>query len=318
MLAPALPDDEDARLAELHALQLLDTAPEDRFDRITRVACRTFGVPMALVSLVDDRRQWFKSHTGLDTAETPREVSFCGHAILADDVFVVPDAHRDPRFADNPLVTGAPHVRFYAGQPLHANGHRIGTLCLLDHSAREFGADEAGVLGDLAAIVEQEIALQALAMRDELTGLANRRGFRPLAAQALALCRRLNKPASLLYFDLDGFKAINDTHGHAAGDQALQRFAALLRQVFRASDVVARLGGDEFAALLVDTADRRAEQALDRLAAAARANTAPQPLRFSVGAVACLAPGDSDLDMLMARADSAMYERKRAARQESA
>jgi diguanylate cyclase (GGDEF)-like protein len=151
-------------------------------------------------------------------------------------------------------------------------------------------------------------------MRDELTGLANRRGFRPLAAQALALCRRLHKSASLLYFDLDGFKAINDTLGHAAGDQALQRFAALLREVFRASDVLARLGGDEFAALLVDTGDTRAEQALQRLEAAARANTVPQALRFSVGTVACRAPGECDLDTLMARADSAMYERKRAAR----
>lgn len=314
MQAPAIPDNEDARLAALHALQLLDTAPEDRFDRITRVACRTFGVPVALVSLVDSRRQWFKSRAGLDAPQTAREVSLCGHAILADGVFVVPDTQRDPRFADNPLVTGAPHLRFYAGQPLHAGGHRIGTLSLLDHSARDFGPEEARLLGDLAAIVEQEIALQALAMRDELTGLANRRGFRPLAMQALALCRRLDKPASLLCFDLDGFKAINDTHGHAAGDQALQRFAVLLREVFRACDVLGRLGGDEFVALLADTADTRAERAVERLAAAARPNAAPQPLRFSVGAVAIDPSADGDLDALLARADVAMYERKRAAR----
>jgi diguanylate cyclase (GGDEF)-like protein len=317
MQAPSLPDDEDARLAALHALQLLDTTAEDRFDRVTRVACRTFGVPVALVSLVDGHRQWFKSRVGLGASETPREVSFCGHAILTDAAFVVPDAHLDPRFADNPLVTGSPHVRFYAGQPLRAAGYRIGTLCLLDRSARDFGPDEARLLGDLAAIVEQEIALQALAMRDELTGLANRRGFRPLATQALALCRRLGKPASLLFFDLDGFKAINDTHGHAAGDQALRRFAMLMRGVFRASDVLGRLGGDEFAALLVDTGEGRGEVALERLVAATQDITLPQPLRFSVGAVSCLAP-DSDLDTLMVEADNAMYERKRAARRHPA
>lgn len=318
MQAPAFPDDEDARLSALHALQLLDTAAEDRFDRVTRVACRTFGVPVALVSLVDGDRQWFKSRAGLDASETPRDVSFCGHAILDDAAFVVRDARCDSRFADNPLVTGAPHVRFYAGQPLRAGGYRIGTLCLLDQTARDFGPEEAKLLGDLAAIVEQEIALQALAMRDELTGLANRRGFRPLAMQALALCRRLEKPAALLFLDLDGFKDINDTHGHAAGDQALRRFATMMREVFRASDVLGRLGGDEFAALLVDTGDGRGEAALERLVAAAEANALPQPLRFSVGTVPCLAPGDVDLDTLLAQADAAMYERKRAARLQTA
>lgn len=112
MLAPPTPIDETQRLRSLTTLCILDTLPEERFDRITRLACRAFGVPIALVSLVDRERQWFKSKQGLNACETPREVSFCGHAILQEGAFVVPDAFLDERFHDNPLVTGAPHVRF--------------------------------------------------------------------------------------------------------------------------------------------------------------------------------------------------------------
>ena len=112
MIAAPLPDDENARLSTLRVLRVLDTDPEERFDRLTRMARRLFQVPIALVSLVDADRQWFKSAQGLDVPETPRDVSFCGHAILSDDILLIPDTHADPRFVDNPLVTGAPHVRF--------------------------------------------------------------------------------------------------------------------------------------------------------------------------------------------------------------
>jgi PAS domain S-box-containing protein len=153
--APAQPINEAERLQALQELGLLDTAPEERFDRITRLAQRLFDVPIALVSLIDKDRQWFKSRQGLDATETPREVSFCGHAILDKDIFQVPDAHADPRFADNPLVTGAPKVRFYAGAPLSIDPQlRIGTLCLIDHEKRELNASEMATLRDLAALVE--------------------------------------------------------------------------------------------------------------------------------------------------------------------
>jgi len=129
MQTPRLPSDESERLAALRALNLLDTPAEPRFDRLARIAQRHFGVDIALVSLIDTERQWFKSRQGLDVCETHRDVSFCGHAILKEEVLCIPDALEDPRFADNPLVTGAPHIRFYAGAPVHApNGQRIGTL----------------------------------------------------------------------------------------------------------------------------------------------------------------------------------------------
>ncbi len=158
MLRPSIPIDEENRLAALHALNILDTPPEERFDRLTRLARRLLGVPIAVVSLVDSNRQWFKSCQGLDARETPRSISFCGHAILDDNIFIIPDARMDSRFADNPLVSGAPHIRFYAGQPLKSkNGCRVGTLCVFDSVPHDFTQAEIDSLRDLAMLVEEEL-----------------------------------------------------------------------------------------------------------------------------------------------------------------
>ncbi|MDP2169355.1 MAG: PAS domain S-box protein [Rhodocyclaceae bacterium] len=174
MLKPPIPANEIERLQALHALDVLDTPAEERFDRITRVAQRYFQVPIALVSIVDAQRQWFKSKRGLDACETSRGISFCGHAILADDIFHIPNALEDPRFADNPLVTGGPAIRFYAGAPLHApNGQRIGTLCIIDDKPRQFTPVELSVLRDLADGVEAELErTHLLAAVDEVARLA--------------------------------------------------------------------------------------------------------------------------------------------------
>ena len=157
------PPDESDRMRELWELQLLDTPPEERFDRLTRLAQRLFGVRTALVSLVDHDRQWFKSRQGLDAFQTPRTISFCGHAILAEGPLVIQNALLDPRFADNPLVTGPLAIRFYAGMPLLGpKGHKVGTLCLIDPSPREFGTDDVAALRDLAALVMLELANKEL------------------------------------------------------------------------------------------------------------------------------------------------------------
>lgn len=159
MQTAALPANEDERIAELRGLDLLDTPAEDRFDRITRTAARLFDVPIALVSLVDSCRQWFKSRQGLDACETERDISFCGHAIHAGDILLVPDAHQDPRFADNPLVTGPPFVRFYAGAPLTTGGgYRVGTLCVIDVRPRVFSSSDLRALRDLADWVQDEFS----------------------------------------------------------------------------------------------------------------------------------------------------------------
>ena len=140
------PADESRRLLALRGLNILDTPPEERFDRITRTAARLFHVPVALVSLVDDERQWFKACVGLDASAAPRDTAFCAFAILGAETMVVPDATRDERFADNPLVTGAPHIRFYAGHPIRApGGEAVGTLCVIDHRPRRFGSGSGSV-----------------------------------------------------------------------------------------------------------------------------------------------------------------------------
>jgi PAS domain S-box-containing protein len=158
MLPPLLPENEADRLAALKKLNLLDTQAEERFDKLTRLTRQLFGVQIALVSLVDADRQWFKSKQGLNACETGRDISFCGHAILDEDIFEVPDASLDKRFSDNPLVTGPPDIRFYAGMPLTSlDGYRIGTLCIIDSAPRSLNAEEQCALKDIASLVESEI-----------------------------------------------------------------------------------------------------------------------------------------------------------------
>jgi PAS domain S-box-containing protein len=153
-----MPTRERDRLSSLHSLGILDTPSEERFDRITRLAMLALDVPIALVSLVDADRQWFKSCYGLDVSETDRDGSFCGHAILSDDPLVVEDACEDERFAGNPLVTGEPNVRFYAGFPLSdRDGHKLGTLCVIDRVPRRLTPQQGRLMTELASMAETEL-----------------------------------------------------------------------------------------------------------------------------------------------------------------
>jgi len=163
MQAAPIPLDDAARLAALHALLILDTPPEERFDKIAAFAAAEFDVPIVLVTLVDTGRQWFKARIGLPVCETGRDISFCGHAILQPEIMVVPDAREDVRFADNPLVTGDPFIRFYAGAPLQLpSGERLGTLCLIDRVPRTLDALELGILSTLRDLVVLELAGSAV------------------------------------------------------------------------------------------------------------------------------------------------------------
>ena len=159
MLPAPIPADDEERLRALRELLILDTPPEERFDRIVAFAASEFDVPIALITLVDRDRQWFKARVGLDACETSREISFCGHAILQPGLFEVLDAARDPRFADNPLVVGAPFIRFYIGAPLRLpGGAAVGTLCLIDTQPREFDAMDRAILGALRDLAAAELA----------------------------------------------------------------------------------------------------------------------------------------------------------------
>ncbi len=160
---PVIAANETARLSALHRLQVLDTPPEPAFDRIVEIARSVFDVPIALISLIDSERQWFKAKCGLAVSETHRDLAFCSYTILHDTVLVVPDATRDPAFAKNPLVTGEPHIRFYAGAPLITEpGIRLGSLCIIDRRPRRFDESDARTLAGLAQVTVGELWLNDL------------------------------------------------------------------------------------------------------------------------------------------------------------
>ncbi len=312
MKEPSIPLDETVRLKSLHSLRILDSVPEERFDRITRMAQRLFDVDICLVSLVASDRQWFKSRQGLDACETPRNISFCGHAILEDKAFVIEDTLIDQRFADNPLVTDEPNIRFYAGYPVHApTGERIGTLCLIHPEPRSFTPRDEETLRDFAALVDDELASSSRAHVDELTGIANRRGFVTVAEHLLPLCARNDLDLKVLFFDLDEFKQLNDRFGHEAGDQVLILFAKTLLKSFRSADVVARLGGDEFVVMMAGESvfSRRPLESLQARIDAAESSLAKK-LKWSVGEVQFDKDRHRSMDELLADADKEMYADK--------
>jgi GAF domain-containing protein len=155
-----IPENEAERLNTLRGYEILDTHPEDRFDDLTRLAALICSTPISLISLVDEDRQWFKSKTGLEVCQTPREEAFCAHAIMSPELLLVPDATRDPRFANNPLVLGELHVRFYAGAPLTApNGHHLGALCVIDRVPRQLSGEQQESLRILGRQVMAQVIL---------------------------------------------------------------------------------------------------------------------------------------------------------------
>ncbi len=277
------------RLRALRSYQILDSVPEDEFDTLARLVSGSCDTPIGLVSLVDAKRQWFKARIGLGPEETPRDVSFCSHAIQNPDVpFIVPDALKDERFADNPLVTGEPYIRFYAGVPLVTKlGKPLGTICVIDTVARTLTPQqlealmvaakavmsllemrltiselrrsndsqvgvEAGLRQQLARHIDAEDSLRHAAARDELTKLPNRRRFNT-ALDAAYTTMKADQDGlddfALLYLDIDRFAYVNDSFGRAAGDAVLAEAAARFTRAVRPCDLVARLGGDEFAIL---------------------------------------------------------------------
>jgi len=157
----SIPKDEERRLASLRSLRILDTEPERRFDRITRLASALFNAPIALISLVDEDRQWFKSCSGLNVKETSRDAAFCAHVVHDREPMIIEDAFLDARFADNPLVTNEPRIRFYAGCPLILDdGACVGSLCVIDTRPRSLNASDLAMLRDLADLAVREMQMR--------------------------------------------------------------------------------------------------------------------------------------------------------------
>lgn len=271
MITPATPVDELLRLETLRNLKILDTDPEERFDRVTRLAKRIFGTEIALVSLVDSDRQWFKSYQGLDVTETPRDISFCGHAILDDQVMIVSDTHTDERFRDNPLVSADPSIRFYAGCPLSApNGTKLGTLCVIDSKPRNVEEEDVVLLKELGQLVEEELAMADMMHDDPVTGLSNSLGFSQISEYLLAMCVRTESPATMMLFRVANQNVITGFMGQEEGDRAAIEIAQLLMANFRDSDIIGRLTHDAYAVLMagaslenVTTTRERVEQAIE-------------------------------------------------------
>jgi diguanylate cyclase (GGDEF)-like protein len=338
MVAPNVPVNEAERLLALHRLNLLGTPAEERFDRITRIAARLLDVPIALVSLISAKEQWFKSSQGLPAAATGRDISFCGHAVFNEKTLVVEDALADARFADNPLVLGDPNIRFYAGEPVRWAGQFVGTLCVIDSKPRAFSGADQQLLKDLAALVEAEFErgelseaqaalvaehdeLSRRASIDGLTRMWNRGAILELLNKEIARAAR-GAALTVAAIDVDHFKAVNDTYGHPAGDHVLAEVASRLRGAIRESDSVGRWGGEEFLAVLGDCGADSADATVARILR----GVSEEPIVFSAGLVpvtvsvgyASYGPMFQDAGSLLAAADGALYQAKAAGRNRSA
>jgi diguanylate cyclase (GGDEF)-like protein len=319
MYQATIPDNEPMRLATLHTSQLLNCRGNEQFNRLIRLGRRLLQMPICALHLVDAEQIRTLAAQGCNLTGSNRQTSFCGHTILGDDILVIQDTRHHPYFFDHPLVQGPENIRSYVGIPLRAfNGCKIGTLCLMDVVPRDIAAEDLAALRDLALLTEQELAACQLAIIDDLTSLVNRRGFETMARLLLNSSERQSLPAVLLYFDLDGFAMLNRSYGEAEGDRTLMRFARLLRQTFRGSDVIGRLGDDEFAVLVANSNALQAEQIVQRLRQSTQMQQHQEawssPLQFSVAAVHYLPEQGPSLEHLLSRADQLMYQRQQGQR----
>jgi diguanylate cyclase (GGDEF)-like protein len=283
--------EETQRLRSLLNYDILDTPPEAIFDELARMAASICDVPIALVSFVDEMRQWFKATVGLVISETPREFAFCAQAIKSAEPFIVPNTLLDPRFADNPLVTGKPHIRFYAGAPLiAADGRALGTLCVIDNVARELSPERVEALQLLAKhvmahlelrkrlaevsssnaqkrevirglkgsraeldelIQDQQARILQMVQFNALTGLANRSLFLTRLRSALQAAHVARTPAVALVMDIERFHLVAEAVGQSHLDELLEQVASRMHHVFDKPNSIAHLETDRFAAFRV-------------------------------------------------------------------
>lgn len=313
MLAPEIQMDEQKRVKKLHALNILDTAAEERFDRLTRLAKRAFNVDISIITLVDSDRQWFKSTTQPNSlpTETTRDISFCAHAILGSEAMVVEDASLDERFKDNPLVINEPKIRFYAGYPLRTkNGSALGTLCVLASEPRHFSVEDLLILNDLGAMAEQEIATIQSSTLDDLTKISNQRGFLEYAGRSYTVSKRKGVQCSLLLLSLNNLDRIVEKFGPTKSKLVLVSFTDLLREVFRDSDIFGRIDNNEFAVFMLESDDANAKAALIRLHNSLEQYIEQDGLaysmQFSAGHIVALPGTNLTLDDLLALARERM------------
>lgn len=331
MPAAPLAPNESQRLAAAHKTRHFGTPAEERFDKITRLARQMFGVKMALIDLVGEDINWFKSACGIDGTDEVRTNSYCQWTVTQEGITHVTDATTDPRVHDRP-ASGI--WRFYAGAPLHFDGHRVGALCIADTSPRALDDDQLSALSDLAELAERELQVAALseaqaalaasnkelemkAKVDILTHVWNRGAIMDIA-QGERERAAVPPSTAILMIDIDHFKKINDTYGHPAGDEVLRVIAARLRSNVRPQDAVGRYGGEEFLAVLAGATSETGEEIANRICHA----IAESPIQIGditipvTGSIGCAASGnDQDtVSTLIQHADSALYQAKHGGR----
>jgi GAF domain-containing protein len=283
MLAAPIPDNETERLGALRSGFCAYAPREERFDRITRTAKRLLRVPIALISIVEQDEQWFRSVQGLEIDHTARDISFCGHAIAINRPLCVPDALEDEAFCDNPLVLGPPGIRSYLGWPLEiAPGLAVGSLCVIDTMPRTFGEEDWDALRDLASMAQAELRLSAMSdlqsqlmMRldtlqrrgalDPLTGCWNIRGFRELLALGVEEARRAGTDLAVCNLRIDDLPSFAAAAGISNPDALTLMLAQVLRQRLPHNGALARLGPSHFCALVPARSAMALEDELARL-----------------------------------------------------
>lgn len=274
------PTHEQERIKALRRYHILDTPPDGSFDTITELASELLQVPVAIVSLVDTDRIWFKSGHGIDAKQADRVPGLCSSVIMNDAPYILEDASIDPRSLSNPLVAREHGFRFYAGVPLvtHDN-YRLGVLCAIDYKPRTIEEKELNILKALARIVMDEMELRLSARRifelneklkvkathDALTGLWNREWILSFLDKSHALARREARPLSVIIADIDNFKEINDTYGHQVGDKVLKEVARRMKSAVRESDCLGRFGGEEFLHVLYPCTTEQAKTTAERI-----------------------------------------------------
>lgn len=315
-------DDEEGRALALDRYEILDTGEEKPFENIVQLVQKTLNVPICAVSLVDRDRQWFKAQRGLTVRQTARDISFCTHAIKQSEPFIVTNATRHALFGDNPLVTGEPHIRAYAGIPLRTpEGYNVGSLCAIDTKPRDFEDHEIDVLKNFAEVVVNELELRQIASTDSLTGAMSRQAFKETAASEIERAKRYGRTASLALIDIDELWSTNVSHGHDAGNVVIKELAQLFMDMMRKSDFLGRIGGEELILLMPETNGLTAFQFVERVREAfakAKINVdANTSVNCTLSAGVAEFDGQESLDAWVARTERVLATAKEEGRNRS-
>jgi len=336
MITYPMPGFEQQKNEVLQRFHILSETNVTDTNQTARMAALAFDMPMVMVSLNQRYRDWFQARIGIPQGSARAVENFCSLAQLSQSAFVVEDVRNEPYFAKEAAITGAPNLCFFAGAPLrNPHGQRFGTLCLMDTKPRSLSSREASLLASMALIISNDICLRSagryavrdligaerekcelydLATTDELTSALNRRSFFYLADREMRRRARHRTNLSVIMLDIDHFKKVNDVHGHAVGDEVIERLSKVISDTVRDEDIFGRLGGEEFGIVLPDTNTKGAAVLAERLRKSAaalsfEANGEAFQISISLG---ISEPGFSEPDITQAldRADQALYRAK--------